>query len=37
MTDDKTTQQMKWYIVHTYSGFEQKVRLAIQERVKAAG
>ncbi len=25
----------KWYIIHTYSGFEQKVRTAILERAKA--
>jgi len=24
----------KWYGVHTYSGFENKVRLSLQERVK---
>jgi len=27
----------KWYIIHTYSGFEQKVRSAIMERAKAQG
>ncbi len=27
----------KWYIIHTYSGFEQKVRSAILERAKAQG
>jgi transcriptional antiterminator NusG len=25
---------MKWYVVHTYSGFEQKVRADIQEQLK---
>ena len=25
----------KWYIVHTYSGFENKVKAALEERVKA--
>ncbi len=25
----------KWYIVHTYSGFEHKVKLALEERIKA--
>jgi transcriptional antiterminator NusG len=25
---------MKWYVVHTYSGHENKARLALQERVK---
>lgn len=26
-----------WYIVHTYSGFEEKVKTALQERIRAAG
>jgi transcriptional antiterminator NusG len=26
-----------WYIVHTYSGFEHKVKAALEERVKTAG
>jgi len=26
-----------WYIVHTYSGFEDKVKTALQERIKNAG
>lgn len=25
----------KWYVVHTYSGFEQKAKLALEERVKS--
>ncbi len=28
---------MKWYIVHTYSGHENKARLSLQERVKQMG
>jgi transcriptional antiterminator NusG len=28
---------LKWYIVHTYSGHENKARLSLQERVKQAG
>ena len=24
----------KWYIVHTYSGFEYKVKSALEERIK---
>ncbi len=24
-----------WYVVHTYSGFEQKAKLALQERIKS--
>ena len=27
----------QWYIVHTYSGFEHKVKLALEERIKAEG
>ncbi|MEJ5299956.1 MAG: transcription termination/antitermination protein NusG [Thermodesulforhabdaceae bacterium] len=29
--------EKKWYIVHTYSGFEHKVSVAIKERAKTAG
>jgi len=28
---------MKWYVVQVYSGYEQKVRLSLMERVKQAG
>jgi transcriptional antiterminator NusG len=28
---------MKWYVVQVYSGFEQKVKLSLAERVKQAG
>lgn len=28
---------MRWYVVHAYSGFENKVKQAIEERVKRAG
>ena len=28
---------IKWYIVHTYSGFEHKVKSALEERIKAEG
>jgi transcription termination/antitermination protein NusG len=27
----------KWYVVHTYSGFENKVKISLQERIVAAG
>ena len=27
----------KWYIVHTYSGFENKVKLALEEQVRSQG
>ena len=28
------SQELLWYVVHTYSGFEQKAKLALQERVR---
>jgi transcriptional antiterminator NusG len=30
-----TSAGKKWYVVHTYSGFEQKVKAALDERVRA--
>ena len=29
--------QLKWYVVHTYSGFEGRVKTSIQERAKHQG
>ena len=26
-----------WYIVHTYSGYEEKVKVNLQERIRIAG
>jgi transcription termination/antitermination protein NusG len=26
--------ELKWYIVHTYSGFENKVKMALEERIR---
>ena len=34
MTDDKTKH---WYIIHTYSGFENKVRESLEQRIQAYG
>lgn len=31
------TPDLKWYIVHTYSGFEHKVKASLEERIKALG
>lgn len=28
---------LRWYVVHTYSGYENKVRLALQEKVRSLG
>ncbi|MEJ2032622.1 MAG: transcription termination/antitermination protein NusG [Deltaproteobacteria bacterium] len=27
----------RWFIIHTYSGFEEKVKVTLQERIKSAG
>ena len=27
-------EELLWYVVHTYSGFEQKAKLALQERIR---
>jgi len=29
--------ELNWYIVHTYSGFESRVKLALQEKIKSLG
>jgi transcriptional antiterminator NusG len=29
--------ELKWYIVHTYSGFENKVKVNLEERIKTLG
>lgn len=29
-------KDLKWYVVHTYSGFEEKAKKALQERMKAS-
>ena len=34
---ETTTTARQWYIVHTYSGFENKVKESLEERVKAYG
>lgn len=36
MTEDKE-QEMLWYIVHTYSGYENKVKESIEQRFEALG
>lgn len=28
---------LRWYVVHTYSGYENKVKLALEEKVRAMG
>ena len=34
---EKRSMAMKWYVVHTYSGHENKARLSLQEHVKQKG
>jgi transcriptional antiterminator NusG len=29
------TGEMSWYVVHTYSGFENKAKIALEERIKS--
>lgn len=40
-TNDTTASadndKMRWYVVHTYSGYEQKARLALKERIRQSG
>ena len=35
--DAPTNPNMKWYIIHTYSGFERKVRESLESRIHAFG
>jgi len=35
--DGQEGQDLKWYVVHTYSGFENKVKLNLDERVRTLG
>jgi transcription termination/antitermination protein NusG len=38
MTDEQSADEnMQWYVVHTYSGFEHKAKTALEERVKTLG
>lgn len=34
---EKPKQELKWYVVHTYSGHENRAKLSLLERVKNAG
>lgn len=33
--EEDHNKELKWYIVHTYSGFENKVKASLEERVKS--
>lgn len=35
--EPKSESSLKWYVVHVYSGFEQKAKVSLQERIKQAG
>ena len=34
-TEPKAPANKKWYVVHTYSGYEQRAKTALEERVRA--
>src|SRR5271167_1230285 len=34
-TEPRASAPKKWYVVHTYSGYEQKAKTALEERVRA--
>ena len=35
--DQEHVPEFRWYIVHTYSGFEHKVKVNLEERIKTLG
>ena len=35
--DAEIDPDLKWYVVHTYSGFEHKVKLNLEERIRSLG
>jgi transcriptional antiterminator NusG len=37
MSSGKADMAMRWYGVHTYSGYENKVKLNLEERIRALG
>jgi transcriptional antiterminator NusG len=34
---DRKAMAFRWYVVHTYSGFENKVKVSLLERIESAG
>jgi transcriptional antiterminator NusG len=36
-TSTDKSDKLKWYVVHTYSGFENKARTSLQDRIKQLG
>ncbi len=37
MSEDSMSDDFAWYVVHTYSGYENKARLALEERIRSMG
>ena len=37
MSETETSSEHRWYVIHTYSGFENKVRESLLERMTALG
>jgi len=35
--EESGSKKLKWYVVHTYSGFEQKAKKSLEERAKLEG
>lgn len=35
--EESASKKQKWYVVHTYSGFEQKAKKSLEERAKLEG
>lgn len=35
-SESSANGEMAWYVVHTYSGYENKAKLALEERIKSA-
>ncbi len=35
VASNTNTSEMNWYVVHTYSGYENKAKLALEERIKS--
>ncbi len=35
--DDEIDEDFAWYVVHTYSGYENKARMALEERIRSLG
>lgn len=35
MTEEEKKVEHQWYVVHTYSGYEQKAKKALEEKIKA--